>query len=126
MAADVQAAVKHGPANGHDVLSTLTLTITTIDSTTKSEQRHHVRFSIVGNDRPGIVQEISATIAACGANLEELSTSLESAPWSGDPLFKTQGLAALPANVEIDELTERLESLADDLIVEIEESALCS
>ena len=98
----------------------LTLTVTTVKSQPSSEPNQRVRFKVVANDRPGIIQEISATIAANGANLEELATDLASAPWSGEPLFHAEGLVALPATLDADGLASRLESLADDLMVEID------
>lgn len=101
---------------------TLSLTVTAVETATSPDVLHRVHFSVVGNDRPGIVQEISRTIAGCGANLEELATHLDSAPWSGDLMFTTRGLVALPTELSIDELVEKLESLADDLIVEIDDN----
>lgn len=98
----------------------LTLTISRVESHPEDQEKHIVRFKVVGNDRPGIVQEISTTIARLGANLEELVTNLDSTPWSGEGLFQAEGLVSLPGGVDADALADKLEALADDLMVEIE------
>src|SRR6187401_2567608 len=47
-----------------------------------------LRLELVGNDRPGIVRDISRVLARQGVNIDELETGLESAPMSGEPLFR--------------------------------------
>lgn len=97
----------------------ITLIITDVAQATVENSLELVRFKVVANDRPGIVQEISAIIAEAGANLEELTTDLGSTPWSGEGLFQAEGLVALPASLDEDVLAAKLESLADDLMVEM-------
>jgi len=77
------------------------------------------RLSLVGGDREGIVRELSRTLAARGVNVEELDTRCESAPMSGEQLFHAQALLQVPATLEVGELQKTLESLADDLMVEL-------
>ena len=74
---------------------------------------------VVGNDRPGIVRELSAAIAGAGGNIEELTTGLESAPMSGQPMFRAHGVISIPENAEPAALTAAIESLGDDLTVDI-------
>ncbi|MEM1083208.1 MAG: ACT domain-containing protein [Verrucomicrobiota bacterium] len=82
--------------------------------------RELLKLDVVGNDRPGIVKALSAAIAGAGANVEDLHTSLESAPMSGHPLFHAKGLMALPEGVSAGSLIESIESLGDDLAVTVE------
>ncbi|MEZ2744034.1 glycine cleavage system protein R [Halopseudomonas bauzanensis] len=78
-------------------------------------------LSLVGNDRPGIVHEVSAILARHGANVERLDTCREPAPMSADLLFRaTIRLGVLP-QTDIDALRGDLEHLADDLMVELED-----
>lgn len=79
-----------------------------------------VTVELVGTDRPGLVHSVSAALAAVGANIEELSTKTSSAPMSGGLLFEATVTAALPTDVEIDAVRQRLEALADRLMVDIE------
>jgi glycine cleavage system regulatory protein len=78
-----------------------------------------MRLDLVGHDRPGIVREISRALAANGVNVEELETGCESAPMSGEVLFKANATLGLPANCNLDELRASLERIAGDLIVDI-------
>ena len=56
-----------------------------------------VRLELVGNDRPGIVRDLSGSLARRGVSIEELHTEFVSAPMSADPLFKVNALLAVPA-----------------------------
>jgi glycine cleavage system regulatory protein len=77
------------------------------------------RLSLVGDDREGIVREVSRVLSARGINVEELDTRCESAPMSAEQLFHASALLHVPADIEIDELRATLEALADDLMVEL-------
>jgi glycine cleavage system regulatory protein len=81
--------------------------------------RRTLTVEVVGNDRPGIVRELSAAIAGAGGNVEELTTGLESAPMSGHPMFRARGVISIPENTPPDELTSAIESLGGDLTVDI-------
>ena len=78
-----------------------------------------IELALVGNDRPGIISEISQVLTKLSINFEQLITECVSAPMSGDFLFKAIANVTLPKDLEIDALKEGLESLADDLVVEI-------
>jgi glycine cleavage system regulatory protein len=77
------------------------------------------RLSLVGDDREGIVRELSRALAARRVNVEELDTYCESAPMSGEQLFHARALVHVPATLAIDDLQKALEALADDLMVEL-------
>ena len=79
-----------------------------------------LKLEVVGNDRPGIVRALSASIAATGANLEELQTTLESAPMAGHPIFHARGTVALPDGLAPDVLITAIEDLGADLSVTVE------
>jgi glycine cleavage system regulatory protein len=76
-------------------------------------------LDLVGQDRPGIVKEISHALAERGVNLEELETECESAPMSGEILFKAHATLRAPADVDLDTLQSDLEAIAQDLMVEL-------
>lgn len=80
-----------------------------------------VALSLVGNDRPGIVREISHALAGLAVNVEQLSTECGPAPMSGEILFKARATLRVPGTVSLDELQSALEKLADDLMVEVGE-----
>jgi glycine cleavage system regulatory protein len=74
---------------------------------------------VTGNDRPGIVRELSAAIARAGGNVEELTTGLESAPMSGHPLFRANGTISIPENAAVESLIAAIENLGGDLTVDV-------
>ena len=78
-----------------------------------------LQLELVGNDRPGIVREISQALARRGVNVDELSTSCESAPMSGEVLFRTTARLDVPADVTPESLADELEKIANDLMVDL-------
>ncbi|MDZ3994989.1 glycine cleavage system protein R [Pseudomonas sp. Teo4] len=78
-----------------------------------------IAMELVGNDRPGIVRDITKLLAELGVNLERFTTEVRPAPMSSEPLFVADALLALPLTLSLEELQRRLESLADDLMVEL-------
>src|SRR6266508_2834007 len=73
-------------------LETQGLTIVVHSDRPQSEESESALtyLQIVGQDRPGIVHQISHALAAHGVNLEELETECESAAMSGETLFKAR------------------------------------
>lgn len=86
---------------------------------TSTAPRACASLSIVGNDRAGIVKEVSQALAQLNVNVLELNTQFESAAMSAEALFKTQAEIALPSNLELEDVTDALEKLSNDLMVEI-------
>ena len=78
-----------------------------------------MHLSLVGQDRPGIVREISQVLAAQGVNVEELDTQCTNAPNSGQPLFRADAQLRLPESVDPESLRQALEHVASDLMVDI-------
>jgi len=76
-------------------------------------------LEIVGQDRPGIVRQISHTLAEFGVNVEELETECASAAMSGETLFKARAVLNVPDSCDVMKLRQTLERIAADLIVEI-------
>jgi glycine cleavage system regulatory protein len=79
-----------------------------------------VRLELVGQDRPGIVREISRVLVAQGVNVEELHTECVAAPTTGQSLFRASARLRLPAGVSEASLRTALEAVAADLMVDIE------
>jgi len=76
-------------------------------------------LELVGHDRPGIVRDISQALARAGANVEELTTSCESAAMSGEPLFKASVKIGLPDGCDVASIRRELEEIAANLLVDI-------
>jgi glycine cleavage system regulatory protein len=78
-----------------------------------------VALDLLGADRPGIVAEISAALAALDINIEELSTDVRDAPMAGGTLFEAHAVLDAPSAASTETLRARLEELADELMVDI-------
>ena len=98
----------------------LKLVIERVESDETFKVSQTVELSLVGNDRPGIIREISHALAVMSVNVEQLVTECVPAPMSGDILFKAKSLLKVPADLSLEVLQSELERLADDLIVDIE------
>ncbi|MBY0419038.1 MAG: glycine cleavage system protein R [Pararheinheimera sp.] len=83
-------------------------------------QDKQLQFVITGNDRPGIVRELSSVIKHKGANITHFESSKQSAPNWGVPLFHAIATVELPANLNKEEVVKALEAIASDVVVDIE------
>ncbi len=77
-------------------------------------------LQLIGQDRPGIVHEISHALATHGVSIEELETQTMSAPMAGEVLFVATAVLRAPADVPLDDLRDVLEALAHELMVDID------
>ena len=78
-----------------------------------------LRIDIFGNDRPGIVSQLTQAISRAGANIEELNTTIESAAMAGHPIFRASGSVCVPNDTDEQVLIDAVEDLSDDLNVQI-------
>lgn len=76
-------------------------------------------LEVVGQDRPGIVRQISHVLASYGVNVEELHTECASAAMSGELHFKARAKLSIPAGCDVAAMRQKLEKIAGDLIVDI-------
>lgn len=101
---------------GDDLQITVAVEGSTADT---GSQGLTLKLDLVGQDRPGIVKEVSHVLAERGVNFEELETECESAPMSGEMLFKAHATLHAPDDVDLDALRSDLETIAQDLMVEL-------
>ncbi len=78
------------------------------------------RLQLLGQDRPGIVHRVTRELAHSGASVEDMETEIVEASMSGEKLFKAGIELRLADGQTVDALRERLETIADELIVDIE------
>jgi glycine cleavage system regulatory protein len=78
-----------------------------------------LELELVGQDRPGIVRDISKVLADNGISIEELHTEVVSGAWSAEQLFEVKALLLVPRSIATDELRRMLETLANELMVDI-------
>jgi glycine cleavage system regulatory protein len=78
-----------------------------------------MRLELVGQDRPGIVRDISHALASRGVSIEELVTDVVSGSMSGESLVRASAQLRVPAHVGTAQLRGALEALANDLMVDL-------
>jgi glycine cleavage system regulatory protein len=78
-----------------------------------------LKLEVVGQDREGIVRDISQVLASRSVNVEELSTACEAAPLAGGTLFRAKARLQAPESTSVDDLRVALEALSDDLVVDL-------
>lgn len=83
------------------------------------DHRNSLQLKLVGQDRPGIVREISSKLAALGVSMQDLRTVVESAPMSGDRLFRAEAELIPPTQTDSEQIRTILEQLADEMMVDI-------
>jgi len=84
-----------------------------------ADARPRFELELVGQDRPGIVRDVSAVLARHGVNIEELETEVESASMSGELLFRARAALMLPEGGDAEALRADLERLANELMVDL-------
>lgn len=76
-------------------------------------------LSLIGQDRPGIIHQISAALASQSINVEELESECYSAPMSGEMIFKATARLQIPGSCAIADLRKELEAIGSELMVDI-------
>lgn len=75
-------------------------------------------FELVGQDRPGIIKQVSAILAGLGANIESLSSGEEMGAWGGEHLFRAEVRASLPDGVSPEDAQRALEDISSEIMVD--------
>ena len=83
-------------------------------------EQQTVQIDIMGNDKTGIVQELTQILSQFNLNIVKFDSFLESAPNWGGALFKAKAIITVAADFDLETLRDRLESVANDLMVDIE------
>ncbi len=78
-----------------------------------------LEFSLVGQDRPGIVNQVTAAVSALGANIETFETWLSTEAHSGAPLFHMAAQLRLPQGLEAAKVQAALEAISGEIMVDV-------
>lgn len=78
-----------------------------------------VRLHITGADRPGIVRDVSRILAERDVNVEELESSISSAPMSAEAMFVARARLLVPPTLSLPSLRSALEVLGNELMVDL-------
>ncbi len=96
----------------------LTVAVRTGTEDVESAERL-LSIQVLGNDRPGIVREVSNVLNTHALSIEELSTETRDAAMAGGRLFEASVQARVPESVDLEALRADLERLATEIQVDI-------
>jgi len=78
-----------------------------------------LQFGLVGQDRPGIVRQVTAVLSGLDVNIETFDTKISAEPHSGAPLFHMAARLRLPPGLRASEVQAALEEISAEIMVDI-------
>ena len=79
-----------------------------------------ITLTVLGPDRPGIVREISRTLAQHAVNVTEMDSQVSSAAMSAELMFSARIVAWIPEGTDMNDLTDTLDKIANHMTLEID------
>ncbi|AVL98965.1 amino acid-binding ACT protein [Gordonia iterans] len=76
-------------------------------------------IQVLGTDRAGIVQELSAALSRHDVSIERLTTGTREAPMAGGTLFEAQLDVLVPEVADLSGIRSSLEAIAAELMVDL-------
>lgn len=108
-----------GPLEEKGLLD-ITVEVTTQPS---AEPSTHFTVELLGQDRTGIIRDLSSVLAAARINIVELHTETRSAPMAGGMLFEAMAELAVPAGMTEDDIATSLQTLDAEFDITITKAA---
>lgn len=87
------------------------------------DNKNRLIIKVTGNDRKGIVKDVTGALKTFNANITKLDTHCEGAPNWGIPMFNASMDVIVPEGIDADKLQTAIESIADDLMVDINQAS---
>jgi glycine cleavage system regulatory protein len=78
-----------------------------------------LQFSLVGQDRPGIVHQVTAILSGLEVNIEAFDTSIGAEPQTGAALFVMNARLRLPPGLPVEQVRAALEEISAEIMVDI-------
>lgn len=78
-----------------------------------------LHFSLVGQDRPGIVRHVTAVLSGLDVNIETFETRISAEPHSGAALFHMEARLRLPPGQQASGVQAALEAISGEIMIDI-------
>lgn len=75
-------------------------------------------MELVGQDRLGIVREVTSVLARLQVNIEDFETGTENSAWTGERLFRANARLIVPNGTSIDTVRTALEAISGEIMVD--------
>ena len=79
-------------------------------------------LNLVAHEKPGIVRDVTHALTDLGVNIEEFSSGIEGAPFTGAELFRAKARLHVPAHIASEHVQKTLERLAAEIMVDLKVS----
>jgi glycine cleavage system regulatory protein len=76
-------------------------------------------LTLVGQDRLGIVRQVTAALAALDVNIETFETRIDAEANTGAPLFRLDATLRLPPGLKADAVQAALEAISAEIMVDV-------
>ncbi len=76
-------------------------------------------FSLVGQDQPGIVNQVTTVLSGLGANIETFKSWIDAEPHAGAPLFHIEARLRLPTELWASRIQAALEDISAEIMVDV-------
>ncbi len=106
-----------GPLEDQGLLD-ITVEVTMVEP---SEPAVHFIVELLGQDRTGIIRDLSRVLAAARINIVELHTETRSAPMAGGLLFEANAELSVPHGTTLAEVDAALEQLGHEFDITVSE-----
>jgi glycine cleavage system regulatory protein len=83
------------------------------------KKRRTLLLELTGQDRPGIVRELSQVLARLSVNIDELETRVAPSSFYGGDIFSAKARVSVPDELDSHDLRSALEAIAHDLLVDL-------
>lgn len=100
--------------------SGLSVRVTAATEMRVTSQGQSITLKVIGPDRTGIVREISRALALREINVVEMDSEVSSAPMSAERIFSARIDAEIPTHIDLDDLEDSLEEIANTMTLEID------
>jgi glycine cleavage system regulatory protein len=77
-----------------------------------------LQLSLVGQDRPGIVRQVTSVLAGLEVNIEAFDTRISAEPHSGGALFHLEARLRLPTGMKAGAVQTALEAISAEIMVD--------
>lgn len=108
----LEAAVRAVDAVG------LAVTVLLADPHDAAADGEMLSLELVGQDRPGIVSEVTSVLATLHVNIDRFATSIDHGAWSGEQLFRAKAQLRLPPGISADDVAAALEAISGEIMVD--------
>jgi len=78
-----------------------------------------LQFSLIGQDQPGIVRQVTAILTDLNVNIETFESQVSAEPHSGAALFHMDARLRLPPGLSADDVQATLESISAEIMVDM-------